>query len=298
MSKIEKQYCKGCDKHICSADIPVEGAVIGYSGYCNACHTYFKRRGIPLGRRGIFTNVYEIVNGVTKCVACMRPMYARGATVEPGTCVPQGPEHLCYRCNDLVLRYRKSNRSETAFVPAKECTKCFKLMTQKPDPTGTTVRFADQETCFRCKAKEFQKEKPVRKRIAKRVGISIDAGGQECTYCGTYRPYTDYGESTTNNSGYVGICTRCRTLRVHNVDPEWFYSREQVCESCGVSRSRNGNNLAIDHDHSCCPGKKSCGNCVRGLLCAECNFIAGISKDNPEVLRNVAKYLERTTNTV
>lgn len=50
--------------------------------------------------------------------------------------------------------------------------------------------------------------------------------------------------------------------------------------------------LAVDHDHSCCI-EGSCGKCVRGLLCDNCNTGIARFKDSPETLRRAAEYLER-----
>lgn len=49
--------------------------------------------------------------------------------------------------------------------------------------------------------------------------------------------------------------------------------------------------LCVDHDHSCCPGEKSCGECVRGLLCRRCNFALG-TLENEEFLQKGMRYLE------
>lgn len=51
--------------------------------------------------------------------------------------------------------------------------------------------------------------------------------------------------------------------------------------------------LVIDHDHSCCPGNKSCGKCIRGLLCRECNLLLGHCKDDIDRLKNAIKYLKK-----
>lgn len=49
----------------------------------------------------------------------------------------------------------------------------------------------------------------------------------------------------------------------------------------------------VDHDHSCCPGKKSCGKCVRGILCGKCNIGLGSFMDSAQVLVLAAEYLRR-----
>lgn len=47
----------------------------------------------------------------------------------------------------------------------------------------------------------------------------------------------------------------------------------------------------VDHDHKCCPGERSCGRCVRGLLCEDCNRGLGSFHDDPVALLNAIEYL-------
>jgi hypothetical protein len=46
----------------------------------------------------------------------------------------------------------------------------------------------------------------------------------------------------------------------------------------------------IDHDHACCAGKKACGKCFRGLLCAGCNKSLGLLKDSPQRIEMLLRY--------
>lgn len=50
--------------------------------------------------------------------------------------------------------------------------------------------------------------------------------------------------------------------------------------------------LAVDHDHRCCPGRNSCGQCIRALLCTDCNQSMGKAGDSPKRLRAMADYIE------
>ena len=54
----------------------------------------------------------------------------------------------------------------------------------------------------------------------------------------------------------------------------------------------------IDHNHACCPSDTTCGKCIRGLLCRDCNLMIGHAKDNLETLKKAVEYLERTNKKV
>lgn len=65
------------------------------------------------------------------------------------------------------------------------------------------------------------------------------------------------------------------------------------CAICGSVECHTGRRFSVDHDHACCPeNAKSCGKCVRGLLCGHCNQGIGKFKDDISLLKAAIRYLE------
>lgn len=57
------------------------------------------------------------------------------------------------------------------------------------------------------------------------------------------------------------------------ITPDDYYRMfEEQDGLCGIChKPPTDKRLAVDHDRRCCTGKRSCGECVRGLLCGSCN---------------------------
>ena len=55
-----------------------------------------------------------------------------------------------------------------------------------------------------------------------------------------------------------------------------------LLEGCAYPKCDEKTRLVVDHDHTCCSGRGSCGLCVRGALCQRHNVILGGIESDPE----------------
>jgi Recombination endonuclease VII len=60
---------------------------------------------------------------------------------------------------------------------------------------------------------------------------------------------------------------------------------------CGSTEPGGAGAWHIDHDHACCGAGRSCGKCVRGLLCSRCNTALGLLEDDAARVAAALAYL-------
>ena len=128
-----------------------------------------------------------------------------------------------------------------------------------------------------------------------------------CTQCNVEQPATQYYGRSSWCKDCHSDYRRARALTHPDTYRDSYYrcvygiSLVQYEEMLAVQQGgcaichqpcASGRRLSIDHDHACCPGTKSCGNCVRGLLCHHCNVhIVGIIENNAGLFAAALTYL-------
>lgn len=144
---------------------------------------------------------------------------------------------------------------------------------------------------------------PLREKT--RSDIRDEWGHKKCAGCKEWQPIENFWNVSNPHSrdGLNSSCKTCERSRMierrYNITAkqydELMEKQGGVCAIC--QRDPGENNLAVDHDHSCCPDrKKSCGYCVRGLLCSDCNGAIGMLQESPLIFARALSYLGGDVN--
>lgn len=128
--------------------------------------------------------------------------------------------------------------------------------------------------CTRCDVEKELTEENFKRRETYAEGFHT-----WCVVC--YRKYNaDYQKNDRNaRPEFYKAREFAREMKAYGTTVEWY--RDKLIEQCGVCVICNHlshhhgtlQRLQVDHSHACCNIKtKSCGKCLRGLLCADCNI--------------------------
>jgi hypothetical protein len=109
---------------------------------------------------------------------------------------------------------------------------------------------------------------------------------------GNVKPRPSFPEAFKNRRTLLGKYQLTLEMYDSLLDAQGY-----VCATCATPWDYNQQTFSVDHDHSCCPNPaKSCGECIRGLLCQRCNMALGLLADNVETLLRAVNYLSGESN--
>ncbi len=136
-------------------------------------------------------------------------------------------------------------------------------------------------------------DRPIRAKVPNgSTALRNSSGEKLCTQCKTWLPLESYStaEGSGSADGYMSTCRFCRRERdlisKYKITQQMYDAKLAAqgggCGICGILPDDDKKPFTVDHDHSCCPGTSTCGNCVRGILCNNCNLKIGWYDANKE----------------
>ncbi|MGW7549049.1 endonuclease VII domain-containing protein [Streptomyces sp. NPDC054770] len=177
---------------------------------------------------------------------------------------------------------------------AKHCRKCGRDLPPAAFARDRNRRDGLQVHCRECVA-EYGAAHYRRRReaIGKTVREKVDvpAGHKRCPQCEVVKPHSEWERNKTSSDGWASYCRACRAERnrvsyfkrkyglTEAERDALIASQRGVCCICLSAPAAH-----VDHCHE--TGR------VRGVLCFSCNAALGQFKDQPEVIRRAAAYVE------
>ena len=137
----------------------------------------------------------------------------------------------------------------------KVCTKCSLPKDLDKFPRNKNSKDGRASACLACKAIYRDEHREEQRQWAKNYHAAHPELATNRNLMLLYKITLDDIEKLIQEQG--GVCPVCR-LPVQATNP-------------GKKRVR-----AVDHNKTCCPGRTSCGKCVRGILHMTCNVNLGV----------------------
>lgn len=139
-----------------------------------------------------------------------------------------------------------------------------------------------------------------------------------CTKCGVEKDISLFCKGKKYKDGYRNVCKRCHTdymMSYYRKNPDKnkekikintfnksAWNRHKISKKdyedllakyngkCHACKERLA--TCIDHDHNCCDSQRSCGNCIRGVLCNQCNTALGLLNDKKKYIIGLLNYIK------
>lgn len=145
-----------------------------------------------------------------------------------------------------------------------------------------------------------------------------------CVKCNLSKKLELFAKDSRSKSGYRNVCKACaaeymKQYYLKNPDKAAVNRSRQALRDAGKDRfTRHGITIGeydkmvakydgncwsckerpathIDHDHKCCKKAYSCGQCIRGILCSQCNTALGLLQDNVDMINKLSEYASQTS---
>lgn len=127
--------------------------------------------------------------------------------------------------------------------------------------------FYAQELCKRHYYRKKRHGDPLKFAQAKSYDKYDENGNRWCSRHKDWLPVDRF-------EGKKTWCRECRRLGRYNLTSQQYAELVDKHQGkCPLCLTRKAD--VIDHDHDCCPGRQSCGKCVRGVICKQCNAALG-----------------------
>ena len=191
-------------------------------------------------------------------------------------------------CRACFSAYNKGRRHKVEHDPIP-CDMCGKEFVPKQLKPGQR-RFCSAT----CKQRHlYHRNHPRVERSCAICGTDITNRRSDAKYCGV-----ECMNEARRRDGRLKKTSRKALLARYGLTQEAYdellAQQGGVCAICGSSDPKTHHGRwHIDHDHSCCSNKdqRTCGKCVRGLLCGQCNLGIGHFEDDVERLEAAIRYL-------